>query len=427
MHVLLVPFGSHGDVHPLIGLGHALRARGHRVTFLVAPYFDDLIRSLGFEIVRLGEPGRFEDVMRDPDLWHPQRGFQAVARVVAEHAELIYPEIAARYVPGETVAVGGTMALGVRVAQEKLGIPAATVHLQPASIHTNYETPIYQGKEFPRWLPIWAKRAIFAIAYARLIDPHIEPGLNALRGRLGLPPARHVMRRWMHSPERVLCFFPEWYCRRQPDWPANLEMVGFPLYDERDATPIPADLAAFLDAGPPPIAFTPGSANLHARSFFEEAAAACRRLGRRGLLLTRFADQIPADLPEGVRHIAYAPFGLLLPRTAALVHHGGVGTSAQGMAAGVPQLVMPLSHDQFDNAARMERLGVARSLLPDNFRAPRVAGTLESLLGSPEVAAHCRSVAARFDPADRPMDRAAAAVEGLGKTRPILVAAAGDQ
>ncbi len=276
------------------------------------------------------------------------------------------------------------MALAVRLAQEKLGLPAATIHLQPGILHSNHETPVYPGFETPRWWPLWFKRAFFDLVYALEIDPHIAPGLNAFRAELGLPPVRDVMRSWIHSPRLVLGSFPAWFGPPQPDWPAGMKLVGFPLYDERDATPLPADLETFLASGSPPVAFTPGSANVHARPFFEAAIEACARLGRRGLLLTRHPEQIPEGLPDGVRHVAYAPFGLLLPRVAALVHHGGIGTSAQGMAAGVPQLVMPLGYDQYDNAARMRRLGVARTLLPRRFRGMAVAKALRELLSSDE-------------------------------------------
>jgi UDP:flavonoid glycosyltransferase YjiC (YdhE family) len=116
-------------------------------------------------------------------------------------------------------------------------------------------------------------------------------------------------------------------------------------------------------------------------------------------------------LPEDVRHFAYAPFSRLLPRAAALVHHGGIGTAAQGMAAAVPQLVMPLSHDQYDNAARMARLGVGRMLRPARFRAPAVARALRGLLDSTEVAASCCRVADRFPNDAQALERACAAIE----------------
>src|SRR3954447_20166981 len=122
MHVLLVPFGSYGDVHPFIGLAQALRARGHRVTFLLNEFFGPLVRGLGFEMVPLGEAALFEETMRDPDLWHPRRSFAVVARTVMEHARFCSPLLVERYVPGETVAVGGSLAFAMRLAQETVGL-----------------------------------------------------------------------------------------------------------------------------------------------------------------------------------------------------------------------------------------------------------------------------------------------------------------
>jgi UDP:flavonoid glycosyltransferase YjiC (YdhE family) len=132
------------------------------------------------------------------------------------------------------------------------------------------------------------------------------------------------------------------------------------------------------------------------RPFFDAAADACRRLGCRGVLLTRYRQQVPERLPPNVRHFDYVPFSRLLPRSAALVHHGGIGTTAQALAAGIPQLVMPMSHDQPDNAARVERLGVGLSLAPRRFQGPAVAAALERLLHTPEVGARCRAVAERM-------------------------------
>jgi rhamnosyltransferase subunit B len=418
MHVLLVPFGSHGDVHPFLGLAHALRDRGHRVTFVISDHFGPLIRGLGYTSVPLGEAVDFESRLRDPDLWHPRRAFAVVARSVLEGARLVFERIEELHVPGETIAVGGTLAFGVRLAEERLGIPSATVHLQPAAIHSNFDAPRYAGLNTSGW-PRWLKQRLFNVIFPRIVDPQIEPGLNAYRAELGLPPVRDVMRGWMHAPRLVLGFFPSWFGATQPDWPPNVRLVGFPLYDERDATPLPAGLDAFLDAGSPPIAFTPGSANIHGRPFFEAAVIACNRLGRRGLFLTRYPEQVPPGLPEGIRHIPFAPFGLLLPRVAALVHHGGVGTAAQGMAAGVPQLVMPLAHDQFDNAARLQRLGIARALVPKKFRGPKVAEALAALLDRPEAAQHCRAVATRFADDPAPMERASEAIEALFQGAPV--------
>lgn len=124
-------------------------------------------------------------------------------------------------------------------------------------------------------------------------------------------------------------------------------------------------------------------------------------------------EQVPAELPAGVRHFPYVPFSQVLPRAAALAHHGGIGTSAQALAAGVPQLVMPMAHDQPDNAARLRRLGVAASVPRRRFRGPAVARALGELLDSKEVAENCASVAARLK-GSRAVEQTCEAIEELG-------------
>jgi UDP:flavonoid glycosyltransferase YjiC (YdhE family) len=175
-------------------------------------------------------------------------------------------------------------------------------------------------------------------------------------------------------------------------------MTGFPLYDDRpDGASLPAEVRSFIEQGDPPIAFTPGTGMMHGHLFFEAAVQACQLLGRRGILLTKYTEQLPKNLPSSVRHFGYVPFSQLLPHLAALVHHGGVGSLAQAMAAGIPQLVMPLAYDQPDNAKRLKRLGVGDSLKPKAFRGPAVAKKLRHLLDSPEVAARCQTLARKVD------------------------------
>jgi UDP:flavonoid glycosyltransferase YjiC (YdhE family) len=247
-------------------------------------------------------------------------------------------------------------------------------------------------------VPRWFKRFQFRLANRLLIEPLVAREVNRFRQELGLARERSVFffGDWWHSPQKVLGLFPDWYAPPQPDWPASTVLTGFPLWDESGLTEMPPALGSFLDSGTPPIVFAPGSAMKHGHDFFAAAAQACQQLGRRGILLTRYAEQIPAKLPEGVRHFEFVPFSLLLPRAAALVHHGGIGTASQALAAGVPQLVMPMAHDQPDNAARLRRLGVATSLPPAKFVAASVARELGTLLNSPRTLECCRQVASRF-------------------------------
>ena len=189
--------------------------------------------------------------------------------------------------------------------------------------------------------------------------------------------------------------------------------AGFLRFDQAESFGLPANVDEFLSAGDPPIVFSFGSAMRQGKPYFAAAAEACRLLGRRGLLLAKGGDQIPATLPPGVFHADYAPFSRVFPRAAAVVHHGGIGTCSQALAAGVPQLVMPLAFDQPDNARRLEKLGVGARVWPKKFTPKRVAETLHALLDSPATIMRAKDVAEQMT-ADDPTTRACELVEELG-------------
>jgi rhamnosyltransferase subunit B len=426
MKVILIPVGSSGDVHPFVALGLALRERGHRVTVITSAYFERLIRQTGLDFVGLGTVEHFESVLLHPDGWHPRRGFEVVFRWgVLPWLRPIYDLVAERYVPGETVVAASPLALGARLAQEKLGVPMVSVQLQPAILRSGYQAAVLPGLALPDWLPAPLKRLAYWLGDRLVLDPVVAPATNAVRAELGLPPVRRLLDQWWHSPERMIGLYPPWFAPPQPDWPPQLRLTGFPLFDERGLTEPAADVLDFLDRGPP-LVFTAGSAMRQGHAFFAEAATACRLLGRRGLLVTRYPDQLPASLPNGVRHCAYIPFSQLLPRSAALVHHGGIGTTAQALAAGIPHLVMPMSHDQPDNAARIVRLGVGRSLPPKRFKALAVARLLDELLNSADVAARCREIARKFDGAE-PIADACRLIEEIVPRRNQLIGSSPDR
>ena len=393
--VLLVPVGSAGDMHPFIGLGLALRGRGHDVTVVAHAHFEPLLRQVGLACVPVGQAEDYETATQNPDLWHPRKGLRSVVNLVLAMVESHYRIIRDSYVKGETVVAAAGVAFGARCAREKLGVPLATIHLQPTCLWSAHQAPRFPLLPMPDWLPPPAKRLMYrAIDWAA--DRTCAAQINAFRADLELPPVSCIFHHWWHSPQRVIGLFPDWFAAPQPDWPPQTVLTGFNRYDRSDVVDLPADLARFLDAGDPPLVFTPGSANRHGRRFFDAAAEACRRLDRRGVFLTPFAEQVPDPLPTNLRHFDYVPLGQLLPRAAALIHHGGIGTLAQGLAAGLPQLLMPMSHDQPDNAQRLQRLGVGDSLSRRAFRGPAVARRLARLLDSPAVHAACRATAQKM-------------------------------
>lgn len=400
VHALLVALGSSGDVHPFVGMGRELRRRGHAVTLVAAGWFQDVVERAGLGFVDALPELDFAESIRDARLWHPLHGARLVLEMMGRPLlepvyRIVADTVAADRAAGRrTVVAASTLAFGARVARDRLGVPLVTLHLSPMLLRSLDDAPRIPGLLVHRG-PRWFRRLQWGMADA-VLDRVIGRWLGPFRAGLGLPPVRGLFREWIHSPDASLGMFPEWFAPRRPDWPAGLELAGFPLYAEEGASDPGGEVVRWVEEGPAPLLFTPGSANVHGRDFFAAAADACRLLGRRGLLLTRFPEQVPADLPAGVRHVDFVPFGWLVPRAAALVHHGGIGTLSQGLAGGVPQVVMPMGFDQLDNAARVERLGVGRGIARSKFRGPLLADTLGRLLGDAAVAARCRDVAGRF-------------------------------
>ena len=312
-------------------MGRALRARGHAATIVTNPVFEELARRHGLDFAPLGSREDFARVIQDPDLWHPLRGFGVIAqRMLLPNVEPLY-NLIARHDPAETVVFAAGTCFGARIAQEHLGVRLVTHHLSPALLWSNKRPPALGFAAADR-LPRLLLAAFHRLTVAS-VDRELAPAVNAFRRHLGLAPARDLLFGWPNSPDRVLGLFPDWFGPIQPDWPSRTRLTGFPLFD-----PIAIDagfsddaLPAGVSNDPAPLVFTPGSANIHARAFFDAAIAASQELGRPAILLTRHREQLPDRLPHGVIHRSYIPLGALLPHAAALIHHGGIGTMAQGI------------------------------------------------------------------------------------------------
>ncbi len=397
MRLLMTALGSYGDVFPIVGLGAAMHARGHRVSVLTNPHFQSVVETAGLEFLPLGTTEEYDELAHNKDLWDPVRGPMVVLRMGVEQAlRPVFESLEREYLAGETVLVAPILDMASRVFQEKYDAPMASIHLAPVGLRSLHESSLMFGMRMEAWVPRWFRRAQYWAA-DKFIDRLLGTELNKLRKEQGLSPVRGIMRDWNFSPQLVLGLFPEWFAAAQPDWPANTHLTGFPLWDQAATIEMPGQVLQFLDAGDPPIVFTPGSAMTEGEEFFEAAVQACQQLGRRGMLVTKYPAQLPKHLPSEVQHFPFVPFSQLLPRAAALVHHGGIGTSAQALAAGIPQVLMPMAYDQLDNAARLKRLGVADFIRRSKFRGPRLAESLGKLLSSDATQESCRHWASQFD------------------------------
>ena len=409
MQAILVSVGTDGDVFPFVGLGARLRARGHRVTLVANENYQAAAVQQGFEFRGLVSKEETKELIGNPDIWHPVKsaivgarwGRRALQRQYALLAELARDE--------DAVLVAYPPVFAARLVQEKLSRPLASLVVMPWMVLSMTAPPRMAGAfHLAHGAPVWVVKLHWRLLEAAanlLIGRHV----NRICRSLALKPVRSIYR-WSFSPQLAIGLFPEWYAPPQPDWPPRMQLAGFPLFDGGNEAGIPHDVLDFCRSGRPPVAVTFGSGMIHGARLFRNAIEACRLLGERGILLTKFGQQLPTPLPPFVRHCDYAPFRKLFPHCGGVVHHGGVGTTAQALAAGIPQLVLPMAWDQPDNATRVKRLGVGDWLSP-NSGGVRMANTLAGLM-TPETRSRCRAVAEGFGNGD-PFEFAAQRIEKL--------------
>ena len=407
--IVLTTFGSLGDLHPYIAIATALGARGHEAVIATTPNYREKVEALGIEFHAVRPD--ISEAVRDPEtmrrLMDLRKGTEVVVReMVMPHLRDTYDDLAAAC-DGADVVVGHPLTFTARLVAEKTGIRWASSMLAPIGFFSATDPSVMPTAPWLaslRFLGPGFLRAIHALA-KWTVRPWCEPW-HRLRADLGLPPTKDVpLFEGQHSPSLVLALFSSQFARPQTDWPPHTVVTGFAFFDEDGASDLSPELAQFLDAGDPPIVFTLGSSAIHdAGRFYEHAAESARRLHRRAVLLVgKETDNVPASLPLGVAAFDYAPHSKLFPRAAAIVHQGGIGTTGQAMRSGRPMIVVPFAHDQPDNAARVKRLGIARTIARKSFEPSRVTRELASLLDDPAVAARAADVG-----------RAVAAEDGAG-------------
>lgn len=408
MRVLVCSLGTLGDALPFLALAKALQSRGHDVTLLGNGYYRDFVEREGLKQVNLISRRTFATYLADASLWADadQYVLKRLPDALPVLCKRVYNTILRHGDPDDTVVVAHDYVFGARIAQEVHGFCTATVHLQPAWMRSALDPPLVSPRT-----PTWVFRIIERFFDAEL-DKRVGGVVNGFRGELGLPPVRRIAKSWWNSPDLVLAMFPEWLGPPQSDWPPRTVQTGFPFFESSSDRSFDArDLDPFLRDGPPPLVFTQSSVTKDAEAFYATGVEICRALGRRGILLTSHVEQVPKPLPDFMRHYRFVPMNWLLPRCALHVNHGGMGSAAWTLAAGVPQLNVPWGFDQLDTSQRLRRLGVADFVRPKQFSA-KSARKVESLLTNASVAAKCRQYAARCREADA-MRIACEAIEDL--------------
>ena len=385
--VLFSGSGTKGDIFPLISIALELSDRGFRVILLTNDYHRELVESNGVRFLSTGNKKDYIEVHGDSRIWNPkfdvlEIGFEPLLK---KTFSLSYDLTIEQFNRTKNLAVVGTFPLfnGATMAADALGIPHITLTLAPRYVPSLVEPPAPLRWIVPRWIPrslgkrfsagiVWiADRQAARKAYFRR--------LNEMRRSRNAKPIKIPLMKFAFPQHHLqIALFPGWFGMRASDWPTNLYAAGFPEFSQvdQDAQAI-AD--KFILTYGSPLVFTTGTGVQDATKLFSEGKKICENLDLPGLFVGKVDNRSEYGM-EGFLHLDYVDFKYVLPRCLAIVHHGGIGTLAQAVRAAIPQLVRPLTFDQFDNADRVHRLGLGTFVMPKHFHGKKVTPIIRRLI-----------------------------------------------
>lgn len=398
--IILSTLGSHGDIHPFIALGKALKMRGYAPVLATTDLYRDVAEreGLAFFAVR---PGQHE-VLQSLGLTIEELARKTLAddtyliRVIQTSLAASYEDLLS-IVEGADLVLTHRIAYAAKCAAEKCSVPHVDIALSPMLFFSAHDPPFGGPAPFARNPSLVGRawnRSLYSLIKT-LARPYCREALK-FRAEIGLPANGDVP----FLEDSVACagfgLFSPLLGAAQPDFPNAAAIVGSTFHDGGETAPLDIELEDFVAAGEPPLVMTLGSfAALDGAEILRGGVEAARRLHRRVVVIAgredakNFAHQAGPDvLVRG-----YAPHSTVFSRAAVVMHHGGVGTAAQALRSGRPQLVIPFFADQPDNAGRIAHLGCARVLPRRNFTARRAETHLRALLERSDYAENAHRIA----------------------------------
>ena len=417
MQVVLLASGSRGDVQPYVALGKGLRDAGHGVWVLTSPDFQSLVAGQGLEYVGVG--GSVEAVAQSMRALVEGGNMLKILASMGQSAREMSVNYAASGLAAARdadVLVGGLGGLFVGLAlSEKLGIPFVQAYLTPLTPTRAFPGVLMPAAPLP--LPAWANGLSHRLTQ-QMLWQNFRAADNEARARvLHLPPAPF----WGpfgalgRGRQPVVYGYSPLVVPPPKDWPDTISVTGYWLLDPPAGWEPPADLVNFLQAGPPPVYIgfgsMTGSQPAQTVALVLEALA---RTGQRGILSAGWGGLRQDDLPPSVFGVGSLPHTWLLPQMAAVVHHGGAGTTGAALRAGVPSIVTPFFGDQPFWGARVHALGVGPRPIP---RRRLTAAALADAIGEAVSNPAMRSAAARLGAGLRAENGVARAVAVIAESR----------
>jgi UDP:flavonoid glycosyltransferase YjiC (YdhE family) len=373
LRITILALGSRGDVQPFTALGLGLRAAGHAVRIAAAKDYESLVLPYGLDFFPLvGSIHDFMDrQMVAAMLDEPENLPRFVSGMMDAVRPLVHSLVRDCYAASRDAGALVVSTLGLYAGYdvaEKLGIPVYTAHLHP-DWATRYFSQVF-FPALPPWAPLRGQynRLSFGLADAAYWAMIMSELNRARRDVLDLPPLSPLgyLRRTRHPLTPVLHGYSPSITRTPPDWGPDVHVTGYWFLDRPPGWQPPPDLAGFLASGPPPVHIGFGSILVGSDpdAVTRLIVGALRKTGQRGILVAGWSGLGNIELPDTVFKIGDVPFDWLFTRVAAVVCHGGAGTTATALRAGVPPVIVPFFGDQHFWARRVHRMGLGPEPVP---------------------------------------------------------------
>lgn len=405
MKIFIATYGSRGDVQPYIALGKGLKKAGHEVTLATSVRFREFVEGHGLAYGYMNDgllavvdtdQGR-EMIENTTTPWDIlRRTVRMKKKLAALQDTLLEESWEAACGADPDLILFHPKAVGGPHFAEKLRIPAVLALPLPMLI----PSALRPHAGFPDLKLMGEPGHIYNRLTSRLVQwlMFMSAGSHVRKWRraAGLSPVRStdLLRRGDGVPVPVLNGFSPHVVPPAPDWPERVFTTGYWFLDTEETwTPEP-ELAEFLASGPPPVYIGFGSMpSLTPEKMAETAVQALKKNGARGILATGWGGLKARDLPDGIIQVNQAPHDRLFPRMAAVVHHGGAGTTAAGLRAGKPSVIVPFFGDQPFWAERVHTLGAGPAPVPRKLLTPdTLARAVGQALASARITAAARNI-----------------------------------
>lgn len=395
MKITIFTAGSRGDIQPCIVLGKGLQQAGYQIRLAAPENFREFVKQHGVDFYPLR--GDVQQIMASDTGRNfmqtgganPIKSIRAMRSMIAPIVMTMVNDLYNACLESDALICLGVFSAFGQIISEALKIPM--IQIEP--------TPLLPTRAFPA--PSWPiqkdlggwHNSLSGVAMLEVIWLWYQPFVNQFRRQLGLKKTSFT--RLLHNLKStpILSAYSPRIIPRPPDWPESVHMSGYLFLDDHTSWQPAPELLTFLDAGDPPVYFGFGSlAGSNPEYLTNLILEALSMSSQRGLLLTGWGGLHTADLPDHVFVLDSAPHSWLFPRMAAVVHHGGAGTTAEGLRAGIPSIITPFVFDQYFWGARIKALGLGPAPIPQKkLSAQRLAAAIQLAVNDPDIRQRARS------------------------------------